>query len=427
MKKTDELVDSPITIYTENGIQNISPSQFPEVIEASLKRMEDLDKQYRKAELSAKNAASKVDDAKKAADTAKSDAISAVNKSNEVSDMSTGWFKNKDAIDGLQKGHVKLAKSQKGIADAVMQLTDVQSGFAKAQADTMEALWISFEFDKDISNITKYLFLLGCTSITASQTVCRTLELKLRDASEEEISDFARAELQSVVDNLKAQEGMMQKQRQIEEELDIFIDVVNSNTESISEHAKTLKKHAEEIQKRVDKENELAEGLRKQEGINRQQAKELNKREKVDEEHDRRLDAGDIHDREQDEKLEAQGKKDEEHDRRLDAGDIHDREQDEKLETHGKKDEEHDRRLDAGDIHDQEQDVIIEILKNEVKKNEEEIDHLKAIIEEVRNTTSNSVAEIDSKIQEHALKKEMYITGVIGIVSLIIGIIHFIL
>ena len=63
--KIDTFEDDSIVIYSGNGIQNISLEQFPEVIGESLRQMEELDKKYRKAEVTARSAKAKVADAQK--------------------------------------------------------------------------------------------------------------------------------------------------------------------------------------------------------------------------------------------------------------------------------------------------------------------------------------------------------------------------
>ena len=394
MNHMDESTD--LVIHIGNEVQNVTIDQFPEVIAASLRRVEELDKKYLQAEKTADKAKKKVEDAAKVAEKAKGEAKKAVEKADSVSGMKAGFGHKKAAIEGLQEGHSVLAKSQSGIADAVGQITDVQGDLAKAQADTMDALKISFEFDKDITNITKYLFLLGCSSITASQTVCRTLEMKLKDASEEEISEFARQELQSVVDNLKAQESMMRRQKQVEEDLDVYIDVVNKNREAISEHERILDEQKSEIQKRIKKDIEQDASIKEQEKINSDQDKQLAEQMAVDKEHNKRLDAGEKRDAEQDEILIEQKIKDEEHDRRLNEGDLKDKQQDEKIDN----------------------------IWVTISSNNEKMEKLSLEIDAIQKITSENYEEVNKLIEALASKKQLFAVGFIGVVAVILGIIN---
>ena len=70
---------------------------------------------------------------------------------------------------------------------------------------------MSFEYQKKLGEITKYLFGLGVTNIAMNRSVVRELELKLQGASAEELDEFARRELLGVVKQLKAQEDIMKK------------------------------------------------------------------------------------------------------------------------------------------------------------------------------------------------------------------------
>jgi DNA-binding ferritin-like protein (Dps family) len=80
----------------------------------------------------------------------------------------------------------------------------VQSG-AKAQK-------ISFEFQQRLAEISKYLFNLGVSNIVANNTVVRDLEMRMRGASEKELSELARQELTAVVKRLKEQQDILHKQ-----------------------------------------------------------------------------------------------------------------------------------------------------------------------------------------------------------------------
>ncbi|WP_438315447.1 hypothetical protein [Sporosarcina sp. FA9] len=117
-------------------------------------------------------------------------AEAAIESANKAENRSAGFGKKKVAIEELQTVGVDLAKA-------------VQSG-AKAQK-------ISFEFQTKLAEITKYLFGLGVSNIASNRFVVRELELKLKNASQEEISELARHELMSVIKQLKEQEDILIK------------------------------------------------------------------------------------------------------------------------------------------------------------------------------------------------------------------------
>lgn len=111
-----------------------------------------------------------------------------------------GFFKDKkkEAIEGLQEAGVELAEA-------------VQLG--------TQAQKLSFELQTRLAEITKYLFTLGVGNIAANRVVVRELEMRLRGASEEELSELARQEVMSVIRQLKEQEDLLRKQEQMREAL----------------------------------------------------------------------------------------------------------------------------------------------------------------------------------------------------------------
>lgn len=391
-----------VVIKSGSEIQKISAEDFPNVIGSAIARIEELDKKYQKAEMSVGRAKKDTNLVETTANNAKQKVLSAKSKAEEVEKLKAGFIHRKATIESLQEGHVDLAKSQLDIADTVMQITNVQGNLAKAQGDTMEALKLTFDFDKEIANATKYLFLLGCSSIAASQTVCRTLEMKLRDASEEELSEYARQELENVVNNLKAQESILERQKQTEEDLDLFVSVVNENTEYIKMHDKIIKEQASQIADSIQKEADLD--------------KRLFNSESKDIEQDKRLDASNEKDAEQDLRLAAGDEKDAEQDKRLAAGDEKDAEQDRRLATSEKTDMEHDLRLEEAEIKINAQDILINNLTKELEESNQFISEL-----------SQSIQDLHVAIGTKSSKAGLYGAYVAGIVGIIIATLSIVL
>ena len=77
--------------------------------------------------------------------------------------------------------------------------------------DSIEAIKKLFENQEKFAKCISYLYGLGVTSIAANRTVLRELELKLRDASEKELSELARQEIEVVILQLRAQENIQNK------------------------------------------------------------------------------------------------------------------------------------------------------------------------------------------------------------------------
>lgn len=130
-------------------------------------------------------------DLKKNLEVVKQKAIDADIQAQKAKDQKTGFFKMKGTIESIQETQISLS-------EATMQ--------------NALALEKAFEYQQRLAEITKYLFELGITNITMNRCVVQELEMRLNNASEEEIDEMARNELKDVVKKLKAQEDISKKQ-----------------------------------------------------------------------------------------------------------------------------------------------------------------------------------------------------------------------
>ena len=153
--------------------KNITDKDLPQVITEAFNNISKLDKKIR-------DSVNKAKDAKdKAFETSKKDA-----------GWSLGGKAKKDAIEALQ--------------DAVVTQAD-------ALSDSTDAHKELFENQKEMAKSVRYLFGLGVMNIASHRSIVRQLELQLRNASEEELSELARREIENVILQLRAQEDMQKK------------------------------------------------------------------------------------------------------------------------------------------------------------------------------------------------------------------------
>jgi len=170
-------------------------------------------------------------------------------------EKSAGWSftgsKKKDAIEALQDASCEISKAQESLTDAMRQF---------------------FQGQKKMAESIKKLFGLGVLNIAANRTVVRELELKLKNASEEELSELARQEMLNVVQQLKAQEDLynrIEKQKEtiktLRSEMDtskeecnnMLIRISELNTD-VSQEMESLRnafvEQKQEIQKQANEE-----------------------------------------------------------------------------------------------------------------------------------------------------------------------------
>ena len=207
--------------------QNISIEQLPTIIGNTFKHISEVDRKI-------SNAVSRAEEAKKLAD--------------EASQKNAGWSffgsDKKEAIEALQSAAISQANALSDSVDANKEL---------------------FNNQKKMSEALRYLFGLGVANIAANRTVVRELELKLKNASQEELSELARQEITNVILQLRAQEDMQYKLEnhdRILREHKVDIDKILGEINSFEERCKDILDRTETLQVDVSKkEKELADSF----------------------------------------------------------------------------------------------------------------------------------------------------------------------
>ncbi|GAB6975591.1 hypothetical protein [Prevotella falsenii] len=202
----------------------ILPTEFPDKITKTLDGITKIEKAQKEAEDKAKKA-------KESADIAKT--------------KSARW---------------SLTGNNKKEAIEALQTTAVVHAIALSQ--TIDASKELFNNQKDISQAIRYLFALGATDITANRMVVRELQMRLQNASQEELSDFARQELENVICQLRAQEDMQERINGHDEllrnhKLDIEtahtdIDKIRSSINKFEQSCQQTINHAEQMLSSVE-------------------------------------------------------------------------------------------------------------------------------------------------------------------------------
>ena len=207
--------------------QNISIEQLPTIIGNTFKHISEVDRKI-------SNAVSRAEEAKKLAD--------------EASQKNAGWSffgsDKKEAIEALQSAAISQANALSDSVDANKEL---------------------FNNQKKMSEALRYLFGLGVANMAANRTVVRELELKLKNASQEELSELARQEITNVILQLRAQEDMQYKLEnhdRILREHKVDIDKILGEINSFEERCKDILDRKETLQVDVrKKEKEHANSI----------------------------------------------------------------------------------------------------------------------------------------------------------------------
>lgn len=252
----------------------------------------------------------------------------------------------KDAESSAKKASDFTVHWYGGRKEAIELLQDASEYSSKALISLAEAQKKSFEYQTKLTEITKFLFGLGVSSIAMNRCVVRELELKLKGASDEDISDLAKQELKNVILQLKAQEDMMQKQefltgkvkeqagqlKEIDKQLDDIEEADEEQDEKIAENAANITRHSQALSAQQQKDEEHDKRIF-------ENAEDIDELEKQDEEQDKLIAVGIAKDKEHDERISENAQD-------IDELERQDKEQDEKIEDIVKKIDEHSRLLD---------------------------------------------------------------------------------
>lgn len=209
---------------------NIGIGQLPQVIGNAVDGIKKVDEKIRSAMDKAKEAKSLADDA-----------------SNKKAGFALFGRDKREAIEALQKSNVSLAN---------------------AMSDTVEANEQLFQNQQKMANALRYLFGLGVANIAANRTVVRELEMELRHASKEELSDLARQEINNVILQLRAQEDMQYKIDKMEANIRELVtrcndtdDGIESFKSSCSNALKEIGTLKEEVRQKTAKQEEAFKKL----------------------------------------------------------------------------------------------------------------------------------------------------------------------
>lgn len=153
--------------------------------------------------------------------------------SNKASNLSAGFGKKRKAIEALQNAQKENSLATEANSQAIYKIAELQQRLCDA---------------------IKALLSLNVRNLAASRSVYRQLELKLKGASEQELSDLAKEEIQKVMTELKNQQDMMLRQEKMSEEINKQNIKIQQQDEEI-EKLKITTKKLQEKQNQQDLDN----------------------------------------------------------------------------------------------------------------------------------------------------------------------------
>lgn len=352
----------------------------------------------------------------------------------ELSDLISTKFKDLTELENSVKEAFNLATKAKAKAQnaqvsaglfkkkaAIELLQDVVKGNAEAQISIVDAQKLLFEYQTQLTEITKFLFGLGVCNIVMNRTVVRELELKLKGASEEEISDLAKKELCNVIRQLKAQEDMMKTQEfikgkvkeqagqinYIDKKLD---DIDNTDREQDQKIAEHTKKIAEKDIKDKKQDQKIAEHAKK---IEEKDIKDEIQDQRIAE-HAKKIAEKEIKDERQDQKIAEHAKKIAEKEIKDEKQDRDIAEHTEKLDEHHKalkeqqeKDRQFEKMFAEQDIEDEQQDQriaknekLLSLHEEKLEQHQQSQEMFEWQLSEVQHNLSDNIERLKESVDE---------------------------
>ena len=207
----------------------------------------------------------------------------------ENAQVSAGLFKKKEAIELLQSATEEQS-------NALISLADAQK--------------LSFEYQRKLTEISQFLFGLGVSNLAMNRSTYQQIELKLKGASEEELSNLAKRELRNVLLQLRQQQDMLERQeklsgkvkeqaghiKSINKQLVDIGDSNNRHDQNIAANTERIEQHSKELELQQKKDEELAKAIAEQDLTDKIHDEELSKhalvlsvQQKKDQEQDSRI------------------------------------------------------------------------------------------------------------------------------------------
>lgn len=111
--------------------------------------------------------------------------------------------------------------------EIIDRLQNATRDIGKAVAVSAETQQLLFKHQCILAKVCKKLFEIGIKNLATTQSTIRAIEMRLKGASEEEISELAKTELMNVVRQLKVQEDIFVKYQRMSEKVKGLETTVN--------------------------------------------------------------------------------------------------------------------------------------------------------------------------------------------------------
>lgn len=198
-----------ITSQIEDRVSKVKEEDFPFVIKEQVGKIAELKKKIEVVMSQAKNLKKFADDLR-------------IGKKEFKKPKS--WFRDqkKDVIENM-------LSVQKQSGDTINMLADTQKEL--------------FEYQQKLAEATRFLFVLGASSLAANRRVIEQIKLEMQNATDEEMATYAEEEITKVLDELKQQQDILIKQEELQEKAKLNhygIEILNNESIKIKEKLSSI-------------------------------------------------------------------------------------------------------------------------------------------------------------------------------------------
>ena len=132
-------------------------------------------------------------------------------------------------------------------ADMIEDLQEAVTKQAKAQQRSTEAMQKSFEFQRKLSEATKYLFAITTTNSACVRTAIKVIagKLEINDGS---VSELVKSELEQLLHQLKMQEDMQNEQELLKGKVEENTKAIKVNQDDISKNKSNIQSNSSKIE-----------------------------------------------------------------------------------------------------------------------------------------------------------------------------------
>lgn len=167
------------------------------------------------------------------------------------------------ASEAARNAWLKPTGFWKRTTPAIEALQQAVMSQSKAQVQLSKAQCLMFEQQQILANYSKFLFSLCVVNLTCARMAVKEISMRLQEASEEEISDIAKQEMAKVLEQLKQQMDILEKQERLQNKIHLLENRIDGLEEYKKSAENQLINYQNELYQAKEQQNTSVAHLQK--------------------------------------------------------------------------------------------------------------------------------------------------------------------